>query len=167
MTGQNYPVSLLQNVILRIRAEHNVTYERAASIKAYLARNKRRENLMSLDENATDVSYVYGRIFAVLEKVQKKANPGIKVTIKDKYFTSACAIPTRVFPTLLKLSVHHLSKLDTRIYWEKQLTSLIGKLSPSIKNLSTLTQEEQGMFILGYYHQVQELNKKKESKENV
>ena len=52
MTGQNYPVSLLQNVILRIRAEHAVTYDRAAIIKAYLTRNKGRENLMSLDENS-------------------------------------------------------------------------------------------------------------------
>lgn len=163
MSGQNYPISFFQNALLRIRAEHAVTYERAAIVKAYLARNRRRENLMSLDENATDVSYIYGRIFAVLEKVQTDANPGINVTIRDKYFTSACATPTRVFPTLLKLSVHHLRKLDTgkRIYWEKQLTSLIGKLSPSIKNLSTLTQEEQGMFILGYYHQTQEFYKKK------
>lgn len=168
MTGQNYPVSLLQNVILRIRAEHNVTYERAASIKAYLARNKRRENLMSLDENATDVSYVYGRIFYVLEAIQEAANPGLNATIKDKYFTSACSTPGSVFPNLLKLSAHHLRKLETarKIYFEKQLTDLMSKLSPSTKNSPILTLEEQGIFILGYYHQKQERYKKKESKEN-
>ena len=122
---------------------------------------------MSLDENSIDKNYVYGRIFYVLEAIQGAANPGLNATIKDKYFTSACATPTRVFPTLLKLSVHHLRKLDTgRIYWEKQLTDLMSKLSPSIKNFSTLTQEEQGIFILGYYHQKQERYKKKESKEN-
>ena len=168
MTGQNYPVSLFQNVILRIRAEHAVTYEKAAIIKAYLTRNKRRENLMSLDENSTDVNYVYGRIFSVLESIQMAANPTLNATIKDKYFTSACATPTKVFPILLKLSVHHLRKLETgrRIYLEKQLTNLMGKLSPSTKNLSTLTLEEQGMFILGYYHQTQERYKKKEDTEN-
>lgn len=168
MTGQNYPVSLLQNVILRIRAEHNVTYERAASIKAYLTRNKGRKNLMSLDENSTDKNYVYGRIFYVLEVIQEAANPGLNATIKDKYFTSACSTPGRVFPNLLKLSAHHLRKLKTarKIYFEKQLTDLMSKLSPSTKNSSILTLEEQGIFILGYYHQVQELNKKKESKEN-
>ena len=168
MTGQNYPVSLFQNVILRIRAEHAVTYERAAIIKAYLTRNKRRENLMSLDENSTDVNYVYGRIFSVLESIQMAANPTLNATIKDKYFTSACVTPTKVFPILLKLSVHHLRKLETgrRIYWEKQLTNLMGKLSSSAKNLSTLTLEEQGIFILGYYHQTQERYKKKEEAEN-
>ena len=169
MSGQNYPVSLLQNVILRIRAEHAVTYTRAAIIKAYLTRNKGRENLMSLDENSNDVNYVYGRIFAVLEAIQMNANQNLNATIKDKYFTSACATPTRVFPILLKLSVHHLRKLETgkRIYWEKQLTDLMGKISPTKKNFSTLTMEEQGMFILGYYHQTQERYKKKEDKENV
>ena len=169
MTGQNYPVSLLQNVILRIRTEHAVTYDRAAIIKAYLTRNKGRKNLMSLDENSTDVNYVYGRIFSVLEAIQRTANLGLNATIKDKYFTSACATPTKVFPILLKLSVHHLSKLEIgkRIYWEKQLTNLMGKLSPSTKNLSTLTLEEQGMFILGYYHQTQERYKEKENTDNV
>lgn len=169
MTGQNYPVSLLQNVILRIRAEHAVTYERAAIIKAYLTRNKGRENLMSLDETSTDVNYVYGRIFSVLEAIQSEANKNLNATIKDEYFTSACATPTRVFPILLKLSVHHLRKLENgkKIYLEKQLTDLMGKLSPSTKNLSTLTPEEQGMFILGYYHQTQERYKKKEDNDNV
>ena len=168
ITGQNYPVSLLQNVILRIRAEHNITYERVAIVKAYLTRNKRRENLMSLDENSTDRNYVYGRIFAVLEAVQEAANPGLNATIKDKYFTSACATPGRVLPNLLKLSNHHLRKLETarKIYFEKQLTALMEKLSPSAKNSSTLTLEEQGLFILGYYHQKQERYKKKESREN-
>lgn len=124
---------------------------------------------MSLDENSSDVNYVYGRIFSVLEAIQMAANPNLNATIKDKYFTSACATPTKVFPTLLKLSGHHLRKLETgkRIHWEKQLTNLMGKLSPSTKNLSTLTLEEQGMFILGYYHQTQERYKKKEDTDNV
>ena len=168
MTGQNYPVSLLQNVILRIKADRDITYARAAIIKAYLTRNKRRENLMSLDENSIDRNYVYGRIFSVLEAIQEAANPGLNATIKDKYFTSACSTPGSVFPNLLKLSAHHLRKLETarKIYFEKQLTDLMSKLSPSTKNSSILTLEEQGIFILGYYHQKQERYKKKESKEN-
>ena len=123
---------------------------------------------MSLDENSTDKNYVYGRIFYVLEAIQEAANPGLNATIKDKYFTSACSTPGSVFPNLLKLSAHHLRKLETarKIYFEKQLTDLMSKLSPSTKNSSILTLEEQGIFILGYYHQKQERYKKRESKEN-
>ena len=123
---------------------------------------------MSLDENSTDKNYVYGRIFYVLEAIQEAANPGLNATIKDKYFTSACATPGNVLPNLLKLSTHHLRKLETarKVYFEKQLTDLMGKLSPNEKKSSTLTLEEQGIFILGYYHQRQERFKTKESKEN-
>ena len=171
MTGQNYPVSLFQNTILRIKAEHEVTYERAAIIKAYLTRNKGRENLMALDENSNDRNYVLGRIFSILENIQCKANPGINSTIKDKYFTSACANPEHIFPILQKLSVHHLKKLDKgkKIYFDKQLTNLMSKLELTEKKSSLLTLDEQGIFILGYYHQTQENykgSKPKEEKEN-
>jgi len=168
MTGQNYPVSLFQNAILRVKTEHEITYERTAIIKAYLTRNKGRENLMALDENSTDKNYIFGRIFSVLENIQEAANPGLNATIKDKYFNSACATPAHIFPILQKLSVNHLRKLEIgqKIYFEKQLTNLMGKISPTEKKSSTLTLEEQGMFILGYYHQTQERYKSKEEKEN-
>lgn len=168
LTGGKYPFSLLQNTILRVKSEHEITYERAAIIKGYLTRNKGRENLMTLDENSTDINYIRGRIFSVLENIQAAANPNLNSTIKDKYFTSACATPARTMPILEKLSVHHLRKLETgqKFYFEKQLTNLMGKISPLEKNSATLTLEEQGMFILGYYHQTQERYTKKEAKEN-
>ena len=54
LTGCLYPQNLLPVVLERIRAEHNVTYFRAALIKAYLLRNKRMEVPVSLDLNRTD-----------------------------------------------------------------------------------------------------------------
>ncbi len=48
---------------------------------------------MSLNEQSTIPAYVLGRLFAVLEKVQKEAIPDLNTTIKDRYFTSACASP--------------------------------------------------------------------------
>ena len=123
---------------------------------------------MALDENSTDKNYIFGRIFSVLENIQEAANPRLNATIKDKYFNSACATPAHIFPILQKLSVNHLRKLEIgqKIYFEKQLTNLMGKISPTEKKSSTLTLEEQGMFILGYYHQTQERYKSKEEKEN-
>ena len=121
---------------------------------------------MALDENSNDRNYVLGRIFSILEKIQYAANPGINSTIKDKYFTSACANPEHIFPILQKLSVHHLKKLDKgkKIYFDKQLTNLMSKLELTEKKSSLLTLEEQGIFILGYYHQ--RYNKSREEKEN-
>ena len=177
LTGNRYPASLFQYVMLRIRSEqddteasppsYKITYERCAIIKAYLCRNGKRGITVALNENENDVAYVLGRIFAVWEHIQAEANKGINATIKDKYFDSACATPARIFPILQKLSGHHLRKLEDgkKIYFEKQLTSLMGKIDAgAIPNILPL--KEQGMFVLGYYHQVQARYTKKEDKEN-
>lgn len=66
---------------------------------------------MSLNEETNDKPYVLGRLFAILEDVQETASPGIKATIRDRYFNAACATPAVVFPTLLKLYSSHIKKL--------------------------------------------------------
>lgn len=177
LTGSRYPASLFQYVMLRIRSEqddteasppsYKITYERCAIIKAYLCRNGKRGITVALNENENDVAYVLGRVFAVWEHIQAEANKGVNATIKDKYFDSACATPARIFPILQKLSGHHLRKLEDgkKIYFEKQLTLLMGKIDAgAIPNILPL--KEQGMFVLGYYHQVQARYTKKEDKDN-
>ncbi|MEI3076876.1 MAG: type I-C CRISPR-associated protein Cas8c/Csd1 [Oscillospiraceae bacterium] len=42
-SGTPYPVSLMEAVLLRIRAERNITWERAAILKAYLAKIRMRK----------------------------------------------------------------------------------------------------------------------------
>ncbi len=51
-----------------------------------------------LNEQTNYAPYVLGRLFAVLESLQQKANPGINATIMDRYFNAACATPSIVFP---------------------------------------------------------------------
>ncbi len=46
---------------------------------------------MALNEQSTQPAYVLGRLFAVLEKVQQEAIGNVNASIKDRYFTSACA----------------------------------------------------------------------------
>lgn len=121
---------------------------------------------MGLNEASNETPYVLGRLFAVLEAVQMDANPGINATIRDRYFNSACATPAFVFPILLKLKNSHMRKLErdkagSKIYYEKLLTEIMGKFKAFPKQLSL---EEQGKFILGYYHQVQKRYEKKEDK---
>lgn len=122
---------------------------------------------MGLDESSSDVSYILGRLFSVLESIQKDANPGINTTIRDRYFNSACATPASVFPVLLKLKNSHVKKLEreigsgSKIYYEKLLTELMGRISGFPQRLNL---EEQGKFILGYYHQTQKKYEKKEDK---
>ena len=171
-----YPESLYTDTLIRIRAEQgNITYGRSAIIKAFLIKNrgwKEGENYMGLNEECKETSYILGRMFAVLESIQKDANPGIKATIRDRYFNSACATPASTFPILIKLKNSHIKKIDResvsgKIYYEKLLTDLMGKLDVSEENAGIpkrLSLEEQGKFMLGYYHQMQKKYEKKEDK---
>ena len=170
LSGARYPASLYTDILIRIRAEQGkVTWGKAGIIKAYLIRNmnwKEGGKYMGLNEESRETSYVLGRLFSVLESIQMDANPGIKATIRDRYFNSACATPASIFPVLIKLKNSHMKKLErenggAKIYYEKLLTELMGKLDEYPKRLSL---EEQGKFILGYYHQVQRKYEKKEEK---
>jgi CRISPR-associated protein Csd1 len=172
LTDSLYPAALFQMIMLRIHSEqgnNKVNYRRAAIIKAYLNKNvfKRGYITVSLNEASTDTTYVLGRLFAVLEHIQQEANQGIKATIKDRYFDSACATPAIVFPVLLKLANHHLRKLELgkQIYFNKAIANLTGKLEGGTQTIPKhVPLDKQGEFILGYYHQTQKRFQKKEEK---
>lgn len=157
LTGSPYPQNLLPIVLERIRAEHNVTFFRAALLKAYLARNKRMEVPVSLDLDRTDRPYLLGRLFAVLEKAQEEAIPNANATIKDRYLAAAAATPGLVFHMLLKNSANHIAKLKKdaekrgrAIHYDIMTQDIIAGFSDYPK---TLKAEEQGVFMIGYYHQ--------------
>ena len=156
------PVSLLQAALRRNKAEQKITYGRASLLKAYINRAIRvgrlknmKELTMSLDRNRQDIGYVLGRLFAVLEKTQAEANPGLNATIADRYFGSASSTPIAVFGTLMRLLPHHLNKLEfegraVQLQWEiRQILEHCQKF-PNQLNL-----EQQGLFAIGYYHETQ------------
>lgn len=108
---------------------------------------------MSLNEAYQHPAYVLGRLFALLEKAQREAlGQNINATIKDRYFTSACASPATVFPLLLRLSHHHTAKAEYGGVIDRQIQDLLQLLEAK-PFPQRLTLEEQGVFVLGYYHQ--------------
>lgn len=156
------PVSLLQAALRRNKAEQKITYGRASLLKAYINRAIRagrlknmKELTMSLDRNRQDIGYVLGRLFAVLEKTQAEANPGLNATIADRYFGSASSTPITVFGTLMRLLPHHLNKLEfegraVQLQWEIRQILEHCQRFPNHLNL-----EQQGLFAIGYYHETQ------------
>ena len=160
-----YPLTLLSSALVRIKAEREVSYPRAKLIKAFLNHNKERKLTVSLDKENTNVGYRLGRLFAVLEKIQEEANPGINATIRDKFYASASSTPNAVFGNLMRLKNHHLGKLSQgrSIYFEKLLGEVIAEI-PSFP--AHLSLDEQGDFAIGYYHQRQDFFTKKEVANN-
>lgn len=170
LTGLPYPMMLLDQVELRIRAEHEVTRGKAAIIKAFLMKNTEENNpykealSVELNESTNYQPYLLGRLFAVLEGLQQAANPGINATIRDRYFNSACATPGVVFPQLIKLAQAHLKKLEggKAVYYNKQLGDILTRFDADYP--ARMSLYDQGIFQLGYYHQTQARYTKKEEK---
>lgn len=159
MNGLAYPTTLFQAIMIRIKAEKDINYYKAAAIKAYLLRNKNNEKykevlVMGLNEQSDNRAYILGRLFAVLEKAQLDASPGLQATIKDRYFTSACATPASVFPILFKLSQYHMSKAEYGYASDRKIADIIDRLNMDQNPIPAhLSLDEQGIFVLGYYHQ--------------
>jgi len=161
LDGRRFPRALLATAVRRTRAERVITHPRAALIKAVLVRQNRvssnpiQEVDVSLDPNNTNPGYRLGRLFAVLERAQERANPGINATIRDRYYGSASSTPVIAFPLLLKLNTHHLAKLENR----GEAVNLGKRIGEIMDGLSTfpphLNLDDQGRFAIGYYHQRQ------------
>lgn len=168
LQGIPYPYAFFLACIKRIRAEQQVTIARAAIVKAYLNRindNHKRLKIM-IDKENENQGYVCGRLFATLEYLQERSN-GIN-TIRSRYMNAASATPSAVFATLLNLSVHHAEKLEKsgQIYFEQMKAEIMDKISAE-GFPPHLDLQDQGRFMVGYYHQRQAFwTKKTDVQEN-
>lgn len=178
LLGSPLPAYLLATAVRRFRVPVSRTdrqgaqrsfadRDRAGLIRCILnrearARGEKEYVTVALDETQTAPAYLLGRLFSVLEQIQLEAQgPGINASIRDRYFGAASTSPSTVFPRLLSLSVHHVSKLQKggpagrtprlEIAKSRILDALPAKPFPA-----ALTLEEQGLFTVGYYHQQQQ-----------
>jgi CRISPR-associated protein Csd1 len=171
LLGTRYPDTLINGVMNRIRVVEknprgegsldNVSYLRASILKAWLIRNHNQNIAPMLDETNTTPGYRLGRLFAVLEKTQQDALPGINATIRERFYSSASATPRAVFGRLLRMYQHHLGKLNigAKIHREKQAQDILSPLSDFPAHLNL---QNQAQFALGYYHQRKDFFTKKE-----
>ncbi len=184
LDGAAYPQTLLPAVLRRIHAEQamkdkktgkhkeHVTYARAALIKACLNRQIRTFNptqeteiTMSFDDSNTNMGYRLGSLFAVLERIQEDASPGLNTTIRDSYFGSASSTPAAVLPTLMRRSQNHMTKLRKEkpglyVIRDKQIQAIHGAgVDGKIGYPPVLSLPDQGRFVIGYYQQRQDFFK--------
>ncbi len=175
LNGTRYPGSLLSAVVLRCRTDSDdekthfyaVNARRIALIKACLNRqarimNKQEVIPMALDTENKSQAYVCGRLFALLEYAQRSALGDLNRSIKDSYFSSAATRPAVVFPRLVMLAQHHIEKADNGGYINGLIRETVDKLDGKFP--STLSLDEQGEFIVGYYQQNKSLYTSKSAK---
>ncbi len=183
LSGGPYPRSLYTAILSRIRADqskkdktgkpiNHINPIRAGIIKACLMRQariygqKEKEKMltMSLNEESSNQGYILGRLFALLERAQEQASGGnLNSTIRDRYFGSASATPASVFPILLRLSQHHISKAEYGYAIDRQIQEVLNLIDGTAGFPKHLNLDDQGFFMLGYYQQRQAFYSKKEA----
>ncbi len=160
LKGEPLPDWLMYKAIKRTHAEQRVTRPQAALIKMVLVSNhnesgKEEDYMVKLDQENKDSAYLCGRLFAVLESVQRLAIPGAGATITDRFYGTASSAPASVFGRLLRTAQNHMGKLrhtKTGAYHalQQRMEEIMADLPAFPK---TLSLQEQGLFSLGYYHQ--------------
>ena len=148
---------------------------RVAIIKAYLNRKYRKELkqkgvLEKMNPDCADKGYLLGQLMSVLEKLQTEALGNVNASIVDRYFSGASASPKSVFGSLLRNARHHArkakdeSKNKGQIFnLERLIDQICSQFDVSLKKTEDpkavyengfppyLSQEQQGMFVLGYH----------------
>lgn len=183
LTGLPYPRALLIQTIMRIRADKDeedrrtgrtlekVSDLRVALLKACLARMHRWKLIaedapVSLDLTTTNSAYRLGRLFSVLERLQRAALGQRNATVRDRFYASASATPALVFPSLIRNARNHSKTIRTKVgaglaeWFEDHIAEIASGLEGSFPR--TLPLEEQGRFALGYYHQRDVFRRKKD-----
>ena len=166
--GLPYPPALQMACLERIHHDHTskypVTELRAALLKAYFNRKHRKnpqikQLTMALDKSNSNPAYLAGRLFALLERIQEKAIPGVKANITDRYFRTASATPGIIFGRLLQLSAFHLSKIKKEhgglgFYFDRQIQEVLELLPGGQVTFGKFfSPDQQSIFAVGYYHQ--------------
>jgi CRISPR-associated protein Csd1 len=160
------PLGFENQVVLRCKADRRVTRQHAALLKLALKSRRtdlKEEHLVALSDT-TNVGYRCGRLLAVLEQAQKLAIPRIRSTIVDRYFSTASSSPASVFPRLIRGVSPHLSKLrrdrpGAHFALQRRIEEIQSALPVTVAGSKerawprTLNLDDQGLFMLGYYHQ--------------
>lgn len=171
--GGPLPLSLLQCVLIRVRAERNVYPVHAALIKMILLshpgylpvefqlRKGKAYTMAELEQENETPAYLCGRLLAMLEKIQKEAIPNLSSTITDRYYGTASSAPALVFARLLRGTQAHLTSIRNdkargklAAWLERDLHLILDPFRQWGNQFpATLTFTEQGIFALGYHHQ--------------
>lgn len=162
--GRSYiiPLEILQSVLNRIFVEGDLSSYRAALIKLIINRNTNKNMKSSLDESNRSVAYMCGRLFSIIEAMQRKAIGKVNSGVKERFFAAAVTQPAYVLGTLLTKNVPiYQHKIGG--YLAKELNEIAGSISERGSFPRSFTLVEQGEFALGYYFQQTHRTNNKES----
>ena len=186
--GLPYPVTIQNACLERIRHERSkkdakgrrispITEMRIALLKATFNRKHRNNDnikklTMALDPTNDTPAYLAGRLFLILEDIQKQAiGYDINSSIADRYFSRAAGDPNVVFGELLGKANYHLRKLERKSgnphFARTEIEAILDLLPQEVVSQKESQGEikhgldEESLFAIGYYHQRAEYRRRR------
>jgi CRISPR-associated protein Csd1 len=172
LSGLPYPRTLFAQILLRLRADHDVNGMRAAILKACIVRrireidkiDVREDYLVSLNREEINPAYRLGRLFALLESAQRAALGNFNASIRDRFYAAASTVPAAVFPLLIRNGTRHIAGLrnsrgadwvkdpaKSAFWFDKEIAEILEAVGKGFPRSFPI--EEHGRFAIGYYHQ--------------
>jgi len=162
--GKRLSGRIIAKMVKRIQARGGMAWIHAAAIKSWLISQKKEEWTVDLDQARVTPAYLCGRLFAVLEAVPYEAVKGNETTA-SRFYAAASSTPRTIFGLLMRNSKWHLSKISKEnkgyeVRYQQRIQLITGQLKefPAVLDL-----QGQAEFALGYYHERQDIYKKKEN----
>lgn len=155
LTNTSLPLMILQSVLSQIEHDKSkygcFNEEKSTVIRLVLNRyNKKKYKMKNeLDQENESKAYLCGRLFALICKLQFKAQGAVNSSIKDRFFASASNAPARVMGLLLTKYVPIYEK-KTKGAYHTPITEIAAKIEHFPSKFSIT---ERGEFALGYYYQ--------------
>ncbi len=155
LTNTSLPLVILQSVLSQIEHDKSkygcFNEEKSTVIRLVLNRyNKKKYKMKNkLDQENGSKAYLCGRLFALICKLQFKAQGAVNNSIKDRFFASASNAPARVMGLLLTKYVPIYEK-KTKGAYHNPITEIAAKIEHFPGKFSIT---ERGEFALGYYYQ--------------
>ncbi len=158
LKGEPIPDSILAACLRRLRAKGKSGFwpPRMALIKISLLRRKISVS-ETLDPGESHTAYVYGRLLAVCDEIQRAALGRVNTSVVDRFYGRFSTAPALVLRRLVDGAIDHLKKIrgdNPRFsdHLERRLVGILA-LAPATPLGGQLTLEEQARFTLGFYHQ--------------
>lgn len=155
LTNTSLPLMILQSVLSQIEHDKSkygcFNEEKSTVIRLVLNRyNKKKYKMKNeLDQENGSKAYLCGRLFALICKLQFKAQGAVNSSIKDRFFASASNAPARVMGLLLTKYVPIYEK-KTKGAYHTPITEIAAKIEHFPSKFSIT---ERGESALGYYYQ--------------
>ena len=129
---------------------------RAAFLKLFLTREGF-QMAVGLDPERKEAAYQFGRLMAVLARVQRKALGPVGAGVVARYYGRASTNPAEAFGKLLDLSNKHVAKLSPGAQRRVQddIAEIVARCDvDAVTGDGSLSNVDQTLFALGYYQQI-------------